>query len=174
VAIRLRPLQIDFRRQGASWPWAAPLLALVAFGFAADVGLSYVKTLQVIEKGEKQIARLDPRRAKPVKNASQDEIAAARETAQRLSTPWTTLFAALEQAATDQVTLLSIEPDPKAGTVVISGDSKDYLATLSYVLSLSNVGALNHVQLLRHEVKATEPQKPVGFSISASWQDDRS
>src|SRR4030095_14945457 len=103
------------------------------------------------------------------KKVSAEEVASAKDTVQRLSTPWGNLFGALEQAATDQVALLAIEPDPKAGTVLISGDSKDYLAVLSYVLTLSHAPALDRVQLVRHEVKTDDPQKPVRFAVSAGW-----
>ena len=72
-------------------------------------------------------------------------------------------------AASDQVALLGIQPDPKSGTVMISGDSKDYLAALSYVLNLSRTDALERVQLVRHDVKANDPQSPVAFAVSAGW-----
>jgi Tfp pilus assembly protein PilN len=107
------------------------------------------------------------------RSATVEEIALARETVQRLSTPWTRLFSALESAATDNVTLLSIEPDPKARTVVISGDSKDYLAALTYVLNLSRSSALSGVELVRHEVKQNDPRHPVAFSVSAAWKEAR-
>ena len=102
---------------------------------------------------------------------SADEAAAARETVERLGLPWGKLFAALEAAGNDQVALLAIEPDTKTGTVKISGDSKDYLAALTYVLNLSHADALSHVQLVRHEVKQNDPQHPVAFSISAAWNE---
>ena len=86
-------------------------------------------------------------------------------------TPWGNLFGALESAATDQVALLAIEPDPKAGTVVIQGDSKDYLAALTYVLNLSKTSGLADVQLVRHEVKKNDPQHAVSFQVSAAWGD---
>ena len=167
---RFRPLQIDFRRAPASWPWAGPVLFALALAFAGDVGFSYAKTVRAFRDKQTALAKLDPRRMKSGRTASVEEIALARETVQRLSTPWTRLFSALEKAATDNVTLLSIEPDPKAGTVLISGDSKDYLAALTYVLNLSRAGLLDRVQLVRHEVKKDEPQKPVAFAISAAWQ----
>ena len=44
---------------------------------------------------------------------------------------------ALESAASDKVALAAIEPDTTKGTVMISGDGKDYLAALSYVSNLS-------------------------------------
>jgi hypothetical protein len=171
MTARFRPLHIDFRRPAASWPWAGPVLFAVALAFAADVGVSYVKTLRAYRDKQTTLARMDPRRMKVGRSASPEEIALARETVQRLSTPWTRLFAALESASTENVTLLSIEPDPKGRTVLISGDSKDYLAALSYVLSLSRVDTLDHVQLVRHEVKKDEPHKPVGFTVSAAWRE---
>ena len=53
----------------------------------------------------------------------------------------------------------------------ISGDSKDYLAALGYVLNLSQADTLSHVQLVRHEVRQNDPQRPVSFSISAAWNE---
>jgi hypothetical protein len=165
----MRALRIDFCRSPSAPRWVSPLLLAVAFAFAGDVGWSYIKAKQEHSRNELALAKLDPRSYKPGKNASPEEVAAARETVQRLSMPWDKLFGALEAAADEQVALLAIEPDAKAGTVVISGDSKDYLAALTYVLNLSRADALSHVQLARHEVKSNDPQKPVAFSVSAAW-----
>ncbi|HZQ72225.1 MAG TPA: PilN domain-containing protein [Burkholderiales bacterium] len=169
----MNDLQIDFRRPRASWPWAGRVLLALAVAFSGDVAVSYVKAVRATRAKQGELARLEPHRARGAKSATPEEIAAARETVQRLSTPWGRLFSALETAATDNVTLLSIEPDPKARTVLISGDSKDYLAALTYVLNLSRAGTLANVQLVRHEVKKDEPQRPVGFAISAAWQEEK-
>ena len=98
-----------------------------------------------------------------------EEVAAAREAVERLSMPWAKLFGALEQAASPQVALLSIEPDPRTGVVTITGEGKDYLAALTYVLNLRRAESLSNVQLVRHEQGADDPRKPVAFSVSASW-----
>jgi hypothetical protein len=169
MGMSMRPLQIDFMRSRARWPWAGPMLLAVAAIFAGDVAFSYSKLVEVKKQNEATLAKLDPRSLRPAKKASPDEVAVAKETVQRLSTPWTNLLSALEAAASEQVALLSIEPDPKAGTVLISGDSKDYLAALTYVLNLSRAETLSRVQLVKHEVRQNEPQKPVGFSVSAAW-----
>jgi len=39
------------------------------------------------------------------------------------------------------------------------------------VLNLSQAEALSNVQLVRHEVKQNDPQRPVAFSISAAWNE---
>ena len=165
-------LRIDFRRRSSTPRWVAPLLLAVAVAFAGDVGLSFFNAQHQLRKNEATLAKLDPRSYKPARSASPEEIALARETLQRLSTPWDKLFGALESAADEQVALLAIQPDPRAGTVVISGDSKDYLAALTYVLNLSRADALSHVQLAKHEMK-NDPQKTVAFSVSAQWSAKR-
>ena len=83
-----------------------------------------------------------------------------RDTVQRLALPWDELFSALESAASDKVALAGDRArHRKAGTVTISGDGKDYLAALSYVLNLSRTEGLERVQLVRHEQKTEDPKR---------------
>ena len=165
----MEALKLDFRRARGTPRWIAPALLAIALGFSGDVAFSFFKVNREMKKNETALARLDPRTFKPAPSASPEEIAVARDTVARLSLPWDKLFAALEAAASDQVALLSIDPDPKSGTVTISGDSKDYLAALTYVLNLSREDALSGVQLARHEQR-NDPTKTVAFSVLASWR----
>lgn len=164
-------LGLDFVHRARS-PWPARLLLAVALAVSLHMALSYKSVSSAVALSEARLAKAPPRSA-PGRKVSAEELAAVRDTVERLATPWDRLFAALESAASDQVALLGIQPDPKAGTVVISGDSKDYLAALSYVLSLSRAEALDRVQLVRHEVKANDPQSPVAFAVSAGWREVR-
>ena len=149
--------------------WLAPLLFAVAAAVVADAGWTYVSAKRTIRQAETIIAR--SRAPRTVRAAPPEEIAAARDTVRRLALPWPGLFGALESAASDDVTLLAIAPDPHAGKVTISGDSKDYLAALAYVLNLSRSDVLSHVELVRHEVKENDPRHPVAFAVSASWKE---
>jgi len=165
---KLRALHIDFGPRTRSSPWAARVLFAVAAAVALDAGLTYHDARQAIGANQAALARL-PAGAAP--RASKEEVAVARDTVARLAMPWDGLFGALETAASEQVALLAVEPDPKAGKVTISGEGKDYLAALSYVLNLSRSDALSGVQLVRHEVKPEDPQRPVAFAISAVWKE---
>jgi hypothetical protein len=167
--VRYSRLDVDFRRGARSSPWAGRVLMLVAAAVALDAGLAYRDAREVIDRNKAALARAQPDLAAP--KASSEELSAARETVGRLSMPWGSLFGALESAASDQVALLAVEPDPAAGTVTISGEGKDYLAALTYVLNLSRSDALSGVQLVRHEMKPDDPQRPVAFTISATWKD---
>ena len=161
----LQPLELDFVRRRQASPWAGRLLLAVAVGFAGDVGLSFFKVKGSLIETEARLNRASGQ-FQSARRVAPEEVAAARETVQRLALPWDELFSALETAASDDVALLAIEPDPKSGTVVITGDSKDYLAALTYVLNLSRTEGLSRVQLVRHEAR----QNAVGFSVSAKWR----
>ena len=165
----MQRIELDFVRRAPRSRWAGRLLLAVALGIAGDMSFTYVQLEQAVKSNEAVVARAQPRKA--VQPLSQEEVALARDTVERLGLPWSKLFAALEAAGNDKVALLAIEPDTKSGTVKISGDSKDYLAALTYVLNLSQADALSHVQLVRHEVKQNDPQRPVAFSISAAWNE---
>ena len=166
----LSRLDLDFFARRRASPWIGRVLLGAALTVCADMGLQFYD-LQNINAGyQVQFAKVGPRSGRVIKPASAEEVAAARDTVQRLSLPWTKLFAAIESAASDQVALTAIEPDPKTGTVKISGDSKDYLAALTYVLNLSRAEGLSSVELVRHEMR----QGSVGFTVSASWEGARS
>jgi len=168
----MKKLDINFVGRGARSPWAGRVLMAVALALSLETAVSYTNVRASLELNNAKIAAVRPRAA-PVAKISAEETAVVRETLERLGLPWNNLFAALESAASDKVALLGIEPDPKSGTVVISGDSKDYLAALSYVLNLSQTQALSHVQLVRHEVKQNDPQGTVSFAVSAAWSEGK-
>ena len=165
----MQRIELDFIRRAPRSRWAGRVLLAVALGVAGDMAFTFVQLERAVKSNEAVVARAQPRKAAP--DATPEELALARDTVERLGLPWSKLFAALEAAANDQVALLAIEPDTKNGTVKITGDSKDYLAALGYVLNLSQAEALSNVQLVRHEVKQNDPQRPVAFSISAAWNE---
>lgn len=165
----MQRIELDFVRRRPASRWAGRVLLAVSLGMAGEMAYTFAQLNHAVSANEAVVARAQPRRQASA--VSPEEVAAARETVERLALPWTRLFAALEGAASDQVALLAIEPDTKSGTVKISGDSKDYLAALTYVLNLSRSDALSKVELVRHEVKQNDPQKPVSFSIQAAWNE---
>ncbi len=163
----MQRLDLDFVRSRRGSRRAGYVLLALAIAVTGDMGFRFMRLERSVKANETLVARSAPRRGAP--QAAADELAAARDTAQRLGLPWTRLFGALEGAASEDVALLSIEPDPQSGTVKISGDSKDYLAALSYVMNLSKSDALSRVQLVRHEAR----QDAVAFQITAAWNEVR-
>src|SRR5258705_12970489 len=103
-------LDLDFVAQPRS-PWAARSLLAIALIAVLDSGFSFWQTSLAIRNAEQQLAQLGPKALQAARPVSSDELAAARDTAQRLSLPWGKLFDALESASSEQVALLAIEPD---------------------------------------------------------------
>lgn len=174
----MRALQIDFHHVRRSAPWAGPLLAVLAVALLGEVGVAYRGAREATSAAEQRLASVGPQSARtrdaaPRTGAKSDELAVAREIHQRLSTPWEKLFRALEASASSKVALLGIEPDPKAGTVLISGESVDYLAALNYVLELERTGALTQPHLVRHERRENDARGGVAFTVSATWKEPR-
>jgi hypothetical protein len=168
----MQRLELDFRGQRAAPPWAGRLLLVLAVASAAHAGYTYTQVRRAVEQSEAALARAEPRAAAP-REVPAGELAAVRETVERIGLPWQGLFRAVEAAASEDIALTGIEPDPKAGTVLISGDGRNYLAALTYVLNLGRDASLARVQLVRHEAKADDPQGPVSFAISAAWSEAR-
>jgi Fimbrial assembly protein (PilN) len=180
----MRRLELDFLRSGRQPGWAAWTLLALALAFALDLGRSwYVLDREIARNEARLVAHAGPARQSDLLKVSsrntapspirEGELAAARDTLQRLSVPWDALFGALEAAQTERASLISIEPDAGGGTVTLTGEAKDYLAALSYVANLEQQKFLSRVHLARHETRLNDPQRPVAFTISASWKERR-
>jgi hypothetical protein len=163
----MKKLNLDFSGAGGGSPWLGRVVLAAGALVCLDAALSYKSLHGALKENEARFATRAPAGAAP--KVSAQEVAAVRETVQRLGLPWDELFAALESAATQNVVLASIEPDSAKGTVTISGDGKDYLAALSYVSNLSRTEGLERVELVRHERKNPDPNGPVSFAVSAAW-----
>ena len=187
-------LELDFVRRPPAAPAAGPLLLALAAAFTANLMLNWSETRAAVREKETRVAALmriagverapgasarGERAAAgrapgtPLQPPSADELASAAETVRRISLSWDGLFAALEAASSDRIALLGVEPDPKSRTVLITGEGKDYAAALAYVVELRRAGALARVHLVHHETKRDDPQKPIAFSVAASWGDKR-
>src|SRR3954469_4388148 len=129
----MQRIELDFIRPAQRSRWAGGVLLAVAIGLAGDMAFSYAGLVRSVKENESIVARAQPGKP-PAAPGSAEEMGLARDTAERLDLPWPKLLPALAVAASDQVALLAIEPDAKSGTVKISGDSKDCLAALGYVL----------------------------------------
>lgn len=81
---------------------------------------------------------------------------------------WEALFAALEAAAGDSVTLLSLHPG--ANEIQISGEAKDFAASMDYLQRLQTTQGLANARLTQSEVVAENPRHPVRFALVADWR----
>jgi hypothetical protein len=166
----MRRLELDFLRTRPAAAWAGWVLLAASAAFALDLGRTYYELQEAIPRHEARLARSGSAApsAQP-REASPEDMAAARETIRRLATPWGSLFAALESTPTDGVALLTVAPDPQSASVLISGEARDYGALVRYVAALRGTEPLGRAYLARHETGRTRSRYPVAFSIRAPW-----
>lgn len=171
----MRPLDLDFARRGGP-KLAIYLLAAFSVAFLADAVVHHRNLLQDVEIKKAALSeqiRVRPRvRPLAVAAPSPEEYAFARDTINRLSTPWNELFEALESAQIEHVALLALEPDLEGRSVTISAEARNYLTALSYVAAVSDQRFLRNVHLVSHEMTGQAP-RPLKFTLSARWKDQR-
>ena len=174
----MRAIAIDFFRESGA-PSATGVALLIAGVFAAAVSASwYAAVSSDIERIEAQLSdmkRMTRRSPGRITESPQDareiqqEIRIANRVVQQMTLPWDRLFSGLEASADKEVALLVVQPDPASRQLRISGEAKSFKAMLDYSRRLEQTDMLGEVILLGHEVKSQDPQRPVGFSLSAGW-----
>jgi Tfp pilus assembly protein PilN len=152
---------------------------LLAIGTTAVIGLFIHHNMLKAEQ-EKVQATLAQHHAKHRASLGTDDakdlaprLQRAAEVIEQLAFPWNELFKALELSDNDDVVLLSIQPDIKAGTIYINAEARDWSAMLSYVRELSKDKFFSDAHLVSHHIDQTDPQKPIRFVLACAWIFDR-
>lgn len=99
------------------------------------------------------------------------EVDSANDVLRRLGIPWEAMFQAVEFSDGSTVTLLAMEPDIAKREVKISGETRNYQALMAYVTRLQAQAVFGSVNLQSHHVQLNDRQKPVRFSLFATWRE---
>lgn len=162
------PLWLDYQRPppGRQLPGIALLvgsllLSGVLLSMSADLG-------REIEATDAQVAKLRQsaeRRRLFAEAAKPTESATPAPPASASAARWETLFASLEGAADETVTLLGLTPG--AREVIITGEARDLPAALDYAQRLQTAPAFSEAYLAKYEVVREHPRQPVRFTVMA-------
>ncbi len=101
----------------------------------------------------------------------QQQVDGANNVLRQLSVPWEAMFQAVEFSDGSTVTLLAMEPDIAKREVKISGETRNYKALMDYVTRLQAQPVFGSVNLQSHHVQLNDRQKPVRFSLFATWRE---
>lgn len=99
----------------------------------------------------------------------QTRLESASLAIEQLSFPWDKLFHALESSTNEDVVLLAVQPNVASGSISLNAEARDWDAMLDYVRRLEANSFFSNVQLLNHQVQHDDPQQPVRFTLSCSW-----
>lgn len=166
----MRPVWLDYQRPAPTTTKASWLLLIAGLlaggavlGCYRDTQDSIAELEYRIEKQQRAMERRN--RSEP---AAQEANPATPRLAKNTAERWERLFAALEQASDDTVTLLAL--DPNESEISLNGEAKNFAAATAYIKRLQETGTLADVHLLNHEVAKDHPEKPVRFVLSARWK----
>lgn len=160
------PVWLDFQCPPPGYHWPGRLL-LAAGLLTGSLLLGRFAALgSALEAAERTLAQLQRAVARQEAAAAEGRAGAAAPQAPSAAR-WERLFAALEGAADEGVTLLALAPG--AGAVTLGGEARDIGAVLDYAQRLQSAAVLGEVQLVRHEVVADSPYRPLRFTLRADW-----
>lgn len=174
----MKRLEIDFTI-GARWRLpvvrrrrqilllAAGLLALgaVIVGWHwQQLGQQLVMTRQAMASARNELAAQTPPPPTPLLLSALQVTAINRAIAQ-LNTPWPSLLDGFERAATREVALLAIEPDPRRGRVKGVAEAKSHQQMLDYLDTLGRTAPFADALLVQQELNDRDPYRPLRFTF---------
>lgn len=171
----MREIALDFqpRRPGL----LAIVLLLAGLLLAADTWVEAQALRDQLAAAESRLAqarrraeRLDlgQRNSQPENVFSAEESKALRQAIAAIRLDWAALYGSIDQAVSEEISLLAIRPSAPGKAVQISGEARDLAAALAFVEALRRLPLAN-VALLSHQVKQNDPQHPIIFEIAATW-----
>jgi Tfp pilus assembly protein PilN len=174
----MRPLDLDYRYDNPTQHRIGiVVLALVAAAIVA-MGFYYRNLSVQAERLDELVQRVEhklyPGRS-GAKTSTADaqragaEIKVANEVIMQLSLPWNELFNALEEANSSNIALLGIEPNANKRVVRVSGEAKNSAALFAYIRILQAHKSMSGVYLKHQQVQEQNPEKPIRFTLDASW-----
>lgn len=175
-------LRLKFPDRGQSVPHIDFSILLIGLLVLADVLLQFRQVTEEVNHWTNRVERLEkqqqqkaaPRtRSTPrIKEFSQEirkEITQANAILDQINLPWETLFDAIEHAATEEIALLSLQPNVASRTLRLSGEAKSMSELLDFVEALERELIFENVHLLNYKVKQDNPHRPIIFLLTAAW-----
>lgn len=125
-----------------------------------------------MEKQQQQKAAPRTRATSRIREFSQEigkEVAQANAVLDQLNLPWEELFDSIEHAATEDIALLSLQPNFANRTLRLNGEAKSMLELLDFVEALEREAVFENVHLLNYKIKQDNPHRPIIFLLHAAW-----
>ena len=171
----MRATRIDFvapaartSRPGAALFVAGALLAGAAVFYDASRGEELARTQEQLEKARAAYRRAAAAHA-PNPGRELADFKPFGDIERRLDAPWGDLLDALEQADSEHVALLTVEPDAERGRLRLSGEAKDLDALVGYVKALDGRAGIAGLRVMTQQVKPNDAQRPVEFVLESNW-----
>jgi hypothetical protein len=171
-----RPLELDYIAPPRRPVWLGLAVLAISLAVAAGLVLRYGEAQQELQRLQTEggLVLNDSRAQRPVpKERLDEESRAAEAVVRQLTLPWATLITTVEQAASRDVAILQLQPDPDQRVLRLTAEARHRDAMFDYVRRLGAAKGLGEVHLLSHQVQREDPQRPIQFSVQAAIRELR-
>lgn len=97
------------------------------------------------------------------------EIMQANAILGEINLPWEALFDSLEHTSSEDVALLSLQPNVSSQSLRVGGEARNMAVLLDFVEALEREVTFKNAHLLNYKVKNDSPHRPITFLLTASW-----
>jgi hypothetical protein len=158
-----------------AWAWGTAALGVALIATAVWAGSDALQRQQASEarwlRAQQRVAQAAqgpaPVAQVPIAPA---QAAAVNAAILQLNLPWRDLQDALASATPPAIALLALEPDARKRVLKITAETTGSDAMVAYIAQLKQQELFgSRVQLLRHEINALDPNKPLRFQLEARW-----
>ena len=159
----LLPLWLDFVKAPPTQRASGYVLLAVSLALA-------IYLVQWSARNDSRVDQLEQRVVKLRQEVERQRLSAVPGTVREApgENRWSVLFKTLEGAASDNVTLLRLQPGERE--IVIDGEAKDLSAVLDYTARLHQSRELANAYLAKYELVRAHPRQPVRFTVLAGWR----
>ncbi|MCB1935259.1 MAG: PilN domain-containing protein [Nitrosomonas sp.] len=97
------------------------------------------------------------------------ELQKANTILAQINLPWEALFDSIEHIATEDVALLSLQPNVTNRTLRIRGEARNMMLLLDFVEAMEREAIFENVHLVNYKIKQDSPYRPVDFLLTTVW-----
>jgi len=165
------PLQLDFVAPPGRSRVAGMLVLAAALGLASHLVLKYRDAqdrLRQLDTVATMVSAPRPARALP-RERLEAEMKAAQAIVRQLALPWAQLIDSLERSAMREVAVLHVQPDAQQRLLRVTAETRGEELMLEYVRRIGASG-FAEAHLVSHLVREDDPQRPLQFSLQASFR----
>lgn len=182
MTMRIEPLRIDFspptlRRSIVTTSTLAWFLLLCAVFIGSTVSYRALNILHQHSENEVRLrheaARVDAgmRRAGFTRqnHLPVETIKAINKVVEQLNLPWSELLDTLESLDFPNVAVLTLEPSPAKGMVLIQAEAKNAAQMIAFMEEVKATRLFKDAKIKSHEVYELDPNKPIRFQFEMPW-----
>jgi len=88
----------------------------------------------------------------------------------QLNLPWRAMQDAVAAATPPTIALVALEPDARKQVLKITAEARNADDMVAYIEQLKQEEFFTGAGLVRHEINAGDPNRPIRFQIEAQWR----